>query len=98
MKTSLALLFAPKPAVVNALLTAAAWEGTAAPFTQTLPVSGVTEDSGGEACIADSVTPEQWAAATAAQLHKTAQGNGFVVISAFGEKPAADIPITVVIQ
>ena len=40
---------------------------------------------------------KQWNAAALARLRKTAQGNGTITITAEGDRPTIDIPITVVL-
>lgn len=82
----------------DAVLRAAGWSGTSAPYTQTVPVSIVKNPAiDGYVGLAETVTTEQWNAAALARLRKTAQGNGTITITAEGDRPAIDIPITVVL-
>ena len=82
----------------DAVLRAAGWSGTSAPYTQTVSVSIVKNPSiDGYVGLAENVTTEQWNAAALARLRKTAQGSGTITIAAAGVRPAIDIPITVVL-
>lgn len=82
----------------DAVLRAAGWSGTSAPYTQTVSVSIVKNPSiDGYVGLAETVTTEQWNAAALARLRKTAQGNGTITITAEGDRPTIDIPITVVL-
>ena len=81
-----------------AVLRAAGWRGTSAPYTQTVSVSIVKNPSiDGYVGLAETVTTQQWNAAALARFRKTAQGNGTITITAEGDRPAIDIPITVVL-
>lgn len=90
---------APKSVTVAATLTAAGWTGAEAPYTQTVAAQGVTADAGQTVIVAagESLTAQQYAAAAGAQLWATDKGEGQVTVTAFGEKPAVDLPVTVTI-
>lgn len=90
---------APKSVTVPATLTAAGWTGTEAPYTQTVAAKGVTADAGQTVIVAagESLTAQQYAAAAGAQLWATAKGANTVTVTAFGEKPSVDLPVTVTI-
>ena len=96
--TALATL-APKSVTVSAALTAAGWTGAEAPYTQAVAAQGVTADAGQTIIVAagESLTAQQYAAAAGAQLWATAKGANTVTVTAFGEKPAVDLPVTVTI-
>jgi hypothetical protein len=76
-------------------LAAAAWNGSAAPFTQTVPVSGMTADKKTVVGLAHSATNAQYLTAAEAMLHATAQGTGSITVTAEGKAPAIDLPILV---
>ena len=78
-----------------AILSAAGWQGSYAPYTQTVTVDGITTDTQGTVSVSESATDEQYRAAMYAALRKTAQGTNSITIKAYGEKPTVDIPLTV---
>lgn len=78
---------------VNAILSAANWSNG----TQSVDVAGMTEGGNGYVGVQENITKEQMDAICAAQLHVTAQGNGTITVTAFGEEPTVDIPIAVTI-
>lgn len=90
---------ASKSVTVAATLTAAGWTGAEAPYTQAVAAQGVTADAGQTVIVAagESLTAQQYAAAAGAQLWATAKGANTVTVTAFGEKPAVDLPVTVTI-
>lgn len=79
--------------VVTGTLTAAGWIGSAAPYTQTLTVTGVTTTNNVIFDLGMSVTSTQLNAAIDAKLKATAQAANSVTIKAFGDKPTVDIPV-----
>lgn len=83
---------------VDAVLTAAGWSGSEAPYTQTVAVSGVTADSNGTVGVSESATDAQYQSAMIAMLRKTAQADGSITVKAYGEKPTVNIPITVTLH
>lgn len=80
---------------LNATLLSTSWTGAEAPYTYDLTLEDITADSDGLITVADTATDEQYQAASAAMLRKTAQAENNLTIKAYGEKPAVDIPITV---
>lgn len=84
---------------VTATLSAAGWTGSAAPYTQTISVSGVTMDVTQvvEAGLADSATAEQREVARAAMLFPSDKVEAGITVTADGDKPSIDLPVTVVI-
>lgn len=86
----------PPPTIkqVNATLTTAGWSGTS-PFTQTLPVSGLLASQSGDIGLAQSATATQREAARGAMLSVTGQAVGSLTITADGDKPIVDLPVTV---
>ena len=86
---------AEKSVSVDATLEADAWVGAAAPFTQDISVPGLGAEQNGSASVARGATVEQEKAAEDAVLKVTGQAEGQLTISASGEKPAVDIPVTI---
>ena len=80
---------------ITVILTASGWEGTAAPYMQTVNVDGMAADTQGTVFVSESATDEQYNAAMYAMLRKTAQGTNSITLKAYGEKPTIDIPLTV---
>lgn len=79
----------------TATLIVSGWTGSAAPYSQSVTVTGLSAGAGGAVGVADSATDAQYQAAVEAQLRKSAQGAGSITIKAYGEKPTVDIPIAV---
>lgn len=90
---------ANKSVTVAATLTAAGWTGAETPYTQTVAAQGVTADARQTIIVAEgeSITTQQYAEAARAKLWATAKGANTVTVTAFGEKPAVDLPVTVTI-
>ncbi len=82
---------------VNAVLSSSAWTGSAAPFQQTISVSGLTQTQNGLISIGQTATVEQRTAARNAILAVTGQATGRLTLSADGERPNVDIPVTVIL-
>ena len=80
---------------VAVTLTAAGWTGAAAPYAQTVAVTGLLANSYGDIGPANSATAAQRAAYRAALIAVTAQADGSVTLVADGDKPAVDIPAVV---
>lgn len=76
-------------------LTASGWTGSAAPYSQSVTVTGLSAGAGGAVGVADSATDAQYQAAVEAQLRKSAQAVNSVTVKAYGDKPTVDIPIAV---
>lgn len=82
---------------LSGVLTAAGWNGTEIPYTQTLTVSGVKTATKGSAGLAENATHEQYQAAVNAMLRATNHTENKITISAYGVKPTIDIPITITV-
>ena len=82
---------------VTATLTAADWVGNTAPFTQVLAVEGLISTSNGIVDVAQSATPEQRESARNALLSLSGQATDQITMLADGEKPAVDIPVTILV-
>ena len=88
--------YAAKSVSLTGTLTASGWSGSAAPYVQSVSVSGMTATLNGMLGLAMTAATEQLAAAQAAKLLVTAQASGTVTVKAFGTKPAVNIPISIV--
>ena len=73
------------------------WTGSAAPYTQSISVAGVTANSIGTFDVAPTATAAQREAAREALLYVTAQGTNTMTITADGYKPTVSIPCVVTI-
>lgn len=82
---------------VPGVLLAAAWNGTAAPYTQELAVSGLLSAQNGNISIGHNATKDQRKAARDAILSVTGQSDGKLIITADGSKPHVDIPVVTVL-
>lgn len=85
------------PATVQTVSAASGSWSSATPPTQTIQVTGVTANNNIIVGIASTATSTQYEAATAAKLLCTAQGAGTITLTAFGDKPTVNIPISVMI-
>lgn len=89
--------YAAKSTSVTATLTAAGWNGASAPYTQTVSVTGATASNNIIFDLGMGITASQLEAGVDAMLKATSQGTGTVTITAFGDKPAVDIPVQFII-
>ena len=74
-----------------------AWTGTAAPYTCTINVSGVTSKTNGVIGVASSATESQYTESLDCGLKLSAQGNGTVTIVARRKKPTISVPLEIII-
>lgn len=77
-------------------LASGSWS-SATPPTQTVSATGVTASNIIIVGFGSGITSAQYDAASAAKLACTAQAAGTITMTAFGTKPTANIPISVVI-
>ena len=87
-------------ATYTTTLTAAGWQGEAAPFTQVVSVAGVIGNNSQVVEVGlneENTTVEQRTVARAAMLAPTARAENSVTITADGEKPTIDLPVVIVI-
>ena len=82
-----------KPTAVNAVLAAAGWIGSAAPYSQDVTVAGVTTTNCVVFDLAMGVSKVQYDAGNYGMLKATSQAANKVTIKSFGDKPAVDIPV-----
>lgn len=83
--------------LIEAALLASAWAGTDSPFTQTIAVEGLTAAQNGTISVAHQASAEQRQAAREAMLSVTGQGDGTLTVSADGEMPETDIPVSIIL-
>jgi hypothetical protein len=88
----------PKSNIVTATLTAAGWTGSAAPYSQTISVAGVTTTSVNEVFPGASFTASQLTALQSANLQDGGQAAGTITLLAYGDKPTIDIPVRVIVR
>lgn len=89
--------YAKKSTIVNTTLTSQQWTGDNAPYSYTLSVDGVTENSINEITYAKTATNEQIEAYQSAQFRDGGQSANQIIILA-SEKPNVDIPIVVIVR
>lgn len=82
---------------INTTLLASAWEGDAAPYTQTLAVGGLEFDQNGIISLSRGASDEEVDAAVQALLVISAQNTGSLTIAATDVKPGIDIPVTIIL-
>jgi hypothetical protein len=85
--------------VYSGTLTAVGWVGSVAPYTQTVAITGLPEDAGGDIGLPMSATDAQDKAARDARLRPIEpQPAGSVTVKATGKKPIIDIPIVISVR
>lgn len=82
---------------ISATLLASAWIGVTAPFTQELPVEGLTAAQNGVIDVAHDASATQREIAREAMLSVIGQSDGKLVIAADGEMPEFDIPVYIIL-
>ena len=82
---------------INLTLLASGWVGADTPYTQEISVDGLKATHNGTISIAHNATIEQRTSARDAMLAITGQQDGVLIVSADGELPEIDIPITIII-
>ena len=87
-----------KSKTVSATLFASNWTGASAPYTYTLPVTGVTATSNQELLPALNITEEQLTALQSANIQDGGQAANSVTLTAFGDKPTINLPIRVIVR
>lgn len=88
---------ANKSTSVTATISGSAWTGSAAPYTNTVSIAGVTSDKLIEV-LAQSLTDTQFEAYTNANISRITQGENSITLYAYGDKPTIDLPITVILR
>lgn len=82
---------------VTAKATAAGWTGEAAPYTQVIAVTGMTQACSAVVGLADTATQEQRKACREAMISPAGQAAGTVTLVADGRKPEVDLPVVIMI-
>lgn len=80
---------------IEAVLLASSWVGINSPFTQELVVEGLKATQNGSISVAHSATFDQREMARDAKLCVTGQEDEKLIISADGEMPEFDIPVSI---
>lgn len=88
---------APKSVAVEVNAPSADWQGDSAPYTLTLTVNGVTADNNIEVGLASSVNLDQIKLSMKCIIQCTAQAENQITLTAYKNKPTADLPIQVLI-
>ena len=88
---------AVKSTVLSLTLTSSGWTGSAAPYTQTLAASGVTESTNGIPDLAVGASDDAEKQMSSCNIHKSSQAAGTITFTAKKAKPTVDIPITVIL-
>lgn len=87
----------PCSTTVSLNLVTSGWNGSEAPFTQTLSVPGITADTDGIISVSQSATTDQRLAARSAMLQIIGQNDNSLIIAADGELPTYDIPVDIIL-
>jgi hypothetical protein len=74
------------------------WSGSAVPYTQVIPVAGVTANSIVEVSLRSNATVAQAEAYTALLLQDGGQSNGSITLRCFGKLNTVSIPINIVVR
>ena len=84
-----------KPVILTGTLTAEGWSGSAAPYTQTLTITGIPASQAAAVIvsIAPTATADQVKACGKSMVLATAHALDSITVSAFGNIPSVDIPI-----
>ena len=84
-----------KPVILTGTLTAEGWSGSAAPYTQTLTITGIPASQAAAVIvsIAPTATADQVKACGKSMVLATAHALNSITVSAFGSIPSVDIPI-----
>ena len=88
---------ATKPTTSSVTCSSSSWSGSAAPYTNTIYVSGVTASNLVEVGLSSSANDDQVKACMSASIAKITQASGSITLYAYGTKPTTNIPLSVVI-
>lgn len=72
------------------------WIGNESPYSQTVEVIGLKAEQNGTVSVAQTANKEQREAARAAMLSVTGQYDNEIIISADGDLPTIDIPVSII--
>lgn len=94
-----ALIQALKPRITTVSLAAGSWSGSAAPFTQSVTVSGILADATKQVInVAPTATSVNIEAISTAGVYATAQGTNTITFSAMNSKPTTAVSFIVQFQ
>lgn len=82
---------------VTVSVATSAWNGSAAPYTASVTVQGVTANNNIVVGVDASATAAQYAAFVDGQVICSGQGANSITLKAFGDKPTVAIPVAVLI-
>ena len=85
---------ADKPQTYTAVLTAAGWAGSKAPYMQTVSIAGVPAEGVVIVGLAAGATEQQIEVCRSARIEPTQQAAGAITVAAQGVKPGVDLPIS----
>lgn len=74
------------------------WSGSSVPYTQTIAIDGVEEESIVEIALRSTATAAQAKAFSALMLQDGGQASGTITLRCFGTKNTTSIPINVVVR
>ena len=86
------------PFSTTAIAYAGWWGGGAAPYTCTISIPKVTSSNIVEVGLGSSANDDQVKACMKASIAKITQANGSITLYAYGSKPTADIPLSIVVM
>lgn len=90
---------ASKSTPISATLAVANWSGTSAPYTITVTATGLkAEPAPTELLPGAGFTTDQLTALQAANIVKSDQSDGSIVLYAYGDKPSIDIPVEFIVR
>ena len=81
---------------ISAVLSMSAWSENA-PYSQTISVDGLTEEQNGIITIGQNITTEQIEDVVDADMRISSQADGSLSVTAYGDKPTRDIPVTIIL-
>lgn len=81
---------------INAVLLLSAWNDDS-PYVQQVSVDGLTANQNGIITIGQNITTEQLEDVVAADMRITDQTDGTLTVTAYGDKPTRDIPVTIIL-
>lgn len=81
---------------INTVLLMSAWSDDS-PYVQTISVDGLAAEQNGIITIGQNITTEQLEDVVAADMRITDQVDGSLTVTAYGDKPTRDIPVTIIL-
>lgn len=81
---------------INAVLSVSAWSEDS-PYSQTISIDGLTAEQNGMITIGQNITTEQLEDVVAADMRISGQVDGAFTVTAYGDKPTRNIPVTIIL-